>query len=51
MSKVNQHYEVKLEDGSVLNFEQVQELQKKNAELEEKNFILRKASTIFSKGV
>lgn len=40
---------MKLEDGSVLNFKQVQELQKKNAELEEENLILRKASIIFSK--
>lgn len=48
---IEQYYEVKLEDGSVLNFKQVQELQKKNAELEEENIILRKASTIFSKDV
>ncbi|VTS17657.1 transposase [Streptococcus pseudoporcinus] len=36
-----------LEDNSVLTAKQIQELQKRNAQLEEENLILKKASAIF----
>jgi hypothetical protein len=39
--------QVKLEDNSVLTAKQIQELQKRNAQLEEENLILKKASAIF----
>lgn len=44
---VRQFSEVKLEDNSVLTAKQIQELQKRNAQLEEENLILKKASAIF----
>ncbi len=36
-----------LEDNTVLTAKQIQELQKRNAQLEEENLILKKASAIF----
>ncbi|CDG05982.1 Transposase [Lactococcus lactis subsp. lactis A12] len=44
---VRKFSEVKLEDNSVLTAKQIQELQKRNAQLEEGNLILKKASAIF----
>jgi transposase len=44
---VRQFSEVKLEDNSILTAKQIQELQKRNAQLEEENLILKKASAIF----
>lgn len=38
---------IQLEDNSVLTAKQIQELQKRNAQLEEENLILKKASAIF----
>lgn len=40
---VKQFSEVKLEDNSVLTTKQIQELQKRNAQLEEENLILKKS--------
>ena len=39
--------EVKLEDNSVLTAKQIQELQKRNAQLEKESLILRTSSSIF----
>ena len=39
--------QVRLEDNTVLTAKQIQELQKRNAQLEEENLILKKASAIF----
>ncbi|VTT01957.1 transposase [Streptococcus dysgalactiae subsp. equisimilis] len=44
---IKQYSQVKLEDNSVLTAKQIQELQKRNAQLEEENLILKKASAIF----
>ncbi|BDH85012.1 hypothetical protein LLID5_22970 [Lactococcus lactis] len=44
---VKQFSEVKLEDNSVLTAKQIQELQKRNPQLEEEKLILKKASAIF----
>jgi len=44
---VRKFSEVKLEDNSVLTAKQIQELQKRNAQLEEGSLILKKASAIF----
>ena len=41
------HSQVRLEDNTVLTAKQIQELQKRNAQLEEENLILKKASAIF----
>lgn len=40
--------EVKLDDDSILSAKQIKELQKRNAELEEENLILKKAIAIFT---
>lgn len=40
--------EVKIDDGTVLTAKQVRELQKRNAQLEEENLILKKAIAIFT---
>ena len=40
--------EVKLDDNSILSAKQIKELQKRNAELEEENLILKKAIAIFT---
>jgi len=39
--------EVTLEDNSIMTAKQIQELLKRNAQLEEENLILKKASAIF----
>lgn len=39
---IKQYSQVKLEDNSVLTAKQIQELQKRNAQLEEENLILKK---------
>ncbi|EPU87394.1 transposase [Streptococcus agalactiae GB00219] len=44
---IKQYSQFKLEDNSVLTAKQIQELQKRNAQLEEENLILKKASAIF----
>lgn len=40
--------QVKLNDNQILTAKQVQELQKKNAQLAEENLILKKAAAIFT---
>lgn len=42
-----QFSQVKLEDNTAMTAKQIQELQKRNAQLEEENLILKKASAIF----
>lgn len=44
---VKQYSTVETEDGDVLTAKQVKELQKRNAQLEEENMILKKAIAIF----
>ncbi len=44
---IKQYSEVKLEDDSILTAKQVKALQKRNAQLEEENLILKKAAAIF----
>lgn len=44
---IKQFSQVKLEDNTVMTAKQTQELQKRNAQLEEENLILKKASAIF----
>ena len=39
---------VEIDDGQVLTAKQVKELQKRNAQLEEENLILKKAIAIFT---
>jgi len=39
--------EVKIDDNTILTARQIQELQKRNAQLEEENLILKKAIAIF----
>ena len=45
---VRQYSEVQTEDGGVITAKQVKELQKRNAQLEEENLILKKAIAIFT---
>lgn len=45
---VKQYSEVKLDDDSILSAQQIKELQKRNAMLEEENLILKKAIAIFT---
>lgn len=40
--------EVKIDDGTILSAKQIKELQKRNAQLEEENLILKKAIAIFT---
>ncbi|KWT44901.1 transposase, partial [Lactococcus lactis] len=40
---IKQYSQVRLEDNTVLTAKQIQELQKRNAQLEEENLILKKA--------
>ena len=40
--------EIKTEDGDVFTAKQIKELQKRNAQLEEENLILKKAIAIFT---
>lgn len=44
---IKQFSQVKLEDNTVMTAKHIQELQKRNAQLEEENLILKKASAIF----
>ena len=44
---IKQYSQVRLEDNTVLTAKQIQELQKRNEQLEEENLILKKASAIF----
>lgn len=45
---VKQYSTVEMDDGDVLTAKQVKELQKRNAQLEEENLILKKAIAIFT---
>ena len=45
---VKQYSEVRLDDDSVISAQQIKELQKRNAMLEEENLILKKAIAIFT---
>ena len=45
---VKQYSEIKTEDGNVFTAKQIKELQKRNAQLEEENQILKKAIAIFT---
>lgn len=45
---IKQYSTVKTEDGDVLTAKQIKELQKRNAQLEEENLILKKAIAIFT---
>jgi transposase len=45
---IKQYSEIKLDDDTVLTAKQIQELQKRNAALEEENIILKKAIAIFT---
>lgn len=44
---IKQYSQVRLDDDTVMTAKQIQELQKRNAQLEEENLILKKASAIF----
>ena len=43
-----QYSEVKIDDETVFTAKQIKELQKRNAQLEEENLILKKAIAIFT---
>ena len=45
---VKQYSEDKFDDGSILTARQIQQLQKRNVQLEEENLILKKAIAIFT---
>ena len=45
---IKQYSTVQVDDGEVLTAKQVRELQKRNAQLEEENLILKKAIAIFT---
>lgn len=45
---VRLYSEVKIDDDTVITAQQIKELQKRNAQLEEENFILKKAIAIFT---
>lgn len=45
---IKQYSEVQLDDDTVLTARQIKELQKRNAQLEEENLILKKAIAIFT---
>lgn len=45
---IKQYSSVQTEDGDVLTAKQIKELQKRNAQLEEENLILKKAIAIFT---
>ena len=45
---IKQYSTVETEDGNVLTAKQIKELQKRNAQLEEENLILKKAIAIFT---
>ncbi len=45
---IKQFSQVKLEDNTVMTAKQIQELQKRNAQLEEENLILKKVDIFFT---
>ena len=45
---IKQYSTVKTDDGQILTAKQISELQKRNAQLEEENIILKKAIAIFT---
>ena len=45
---IKQYSTVKTEDGEILSARQIKDLQKRNAQLEEENVILKKAIVIFT---
>lgn len=45
---INLYSEVKIDDDTILSAKQIKELQKRNAQLEEENLILKKAIAIFT---
>lgn len=45
---IKQYSTVQTEDGEVLTVKQIKELQKRNAQLQEENLILKKAIAIFT---
>lgn len=45
---IKQYSKVQLDDNTVLTAKQIKELQKRNAQLEEENLILKKAIAIFT---
>lgn len=45
---IKKYSEVKIDDNTILTAKQIQELQKRNAQLEEENLILKKAIAIFT---
>ncbi len=45
---IKQYSTVETEDGDILTAKQIKELQKRNAQLEEENLILKKAIAIFT---
>lgn len=45
---IKQFSEVKIDDNTILTARQIKELQKRNAQLEEENMILKKAIAIFT---
>ena len=45
---IKQFSEVRLDDDTILTAKQIKELQKRNAQLEEENLILKKAIAIFT---
>ena len=45
---IRQYSEIRTEDGDILTAKQIKELQKRNAQLEEENLILKKAIAIFT---
>lgn len=45
---IKQYSGIETEDGEVLTAKQIKELQKRNAQLEEENLILKKAIAIFT---
>lgn len=45
---IKQYSEVKLDDDTILSAKQIKALQKRNAQLEEENLILKKAIAIFT---
>jgi len=44
----HKYSQIKIDDGSIISAHQVKALQKRNAELEEENLILKKAIAIFT---
>lgn len=45
---IKKYSEIKIDDNTILSAKQIKELQKRNAQLEEENLILKKAIAIFT---